>query len=97
MKTFGALLAMVVCLAAGFAAGFRTALVREHMCVAQAADIFATGVVAGAFVMGSFAVHPAAARLGASSPLQNQIQYPISASGATLDWFNDRRFGKDWL
>jgi len=37
------------------------------MCVAQAADIFGTGVVAGAFLMGSFAIHPAAARLGASA------------------------------
>lgn len=37
------------------------------MCVAQAADVFGTGVVAGAFVMGSFAIHPAAARLGASA------------------------------
>jgi predicted ester cyclase len=30
MKTFGAVLAMVVCLAFGFAAGFKTALAREH-------------------------------------------------------------------
>ena len=30
MKTFGAVLAMVICLAAGFAAGFRTAVAREH-------------------------------------------------------------------
>ena len=37
------------------------------MCIAQVADIFATGVVAGAFLMGSFAVHPAAAMLAASS------------------------------
>src|SRR5215469_14868404 len=37
------------------------------MCVAQAADIFGTGLVAGAFLMGSFAIHPAAARLGASA------------------------------
>src|SRR5262250_1311384 len=36
------------------------------MCVAQAADIFGAGIVAGAFLMGSFAVHPAAARLNAS-------------------------------
>ena len=36
------------------------------MCVAQVADIFGTGIVAGAFLMGSFAVHPAAARLNAS-------------------------------
>ena len=37
------------------------------MCGAQAADVFGTGVVAGAFVMGSFAIHPAGARLGASA------------------------------
>ena len=37
------------------------------MCVAQAADVFGAGVVAGAFLMGSFAIHPAAARLGASA------------------------------
>jgi len=37
------------------------------MCAAQAADIFGTGVVAGAFVTGSFAIHPAAARLGGSA------------------------------
>ena len=36
------------------------------MCVAQAADIFGAGIVAGAFLMGSFAVHPAAARLNTS-------------------------------
>jgi predicted ester cyclase len=30
VKTFGAVLAMVVCLAVGFATGFKTALVREH-------------------------------------------------------------------
>jgi len=36
------------------------------MCVVQAADIFGAGLVAGAFVMGTFAVHPAAARLAAS-------------------------------
>ena len=36
------------------------------MCVAQAADIFGAGIVAGAFLIGSFAVHPAAARLNAS-------------------------------
>src|SRR5215470_7032259 len=39
------------------------------MCVAQAADIFGTGLVAGAFLMGSFAIHPAAARLGASAQM----------------------------
>jgi hypothetical protein len=33
------------------------------MCIAQAADIFGAGLVAGAFFMGAFAVHPAAARL----------------------------------
>ena len=36
------------------------------MCIAQAADIFGAGLVAGTFVMGSFAVHPAAARLNPS-------------------------------
>jgi hypothetical protein len=36
------------------------------MCITQAADIFGTGIVAGAFVMGAIAVHPAAARLDAS-------------------------------
>lgn len=36
------------------------------MCIAQAADIFGAGLVAGAFFMGTFAVHPAAARLDAS-------------------------------
>ena len=36
------------------------------MCIAQAADIFGTGIVAGAFVVGTFAVHPAVARLDAS-------------------------------
>ena len=34
------------------------------ICLAQAADIFATGVVAGSFAIGSFAMHPAAAELG---------------------------------
>jgi hypothetical protein len=37
------------------------------MSVAQAADLFGTGVVAEAFLMGSFAIHPAAAQLGGSS------------------------------
>jgi uncharacterized membrane protein len=37
------------------------------MCIAQSADIFGTGLVAGALVMGSFAVQPAAAKLDASS------------------------------
>jgi hypothetical protein len=31
------------------------------MCIAQPADIFGTGLVAGAIMMGAFAVHPAAA------------------------------------
>ncbi len=35
------------------------------MCIAQAAAIFGTGIVAGAFVIGRIAVHPAAARLDA--------------------------------
>jgi uncharacterized membrane protein len=33
------------------------------MCFSQAADILATGIVAGAFAIGTFALHPAAARL----------------------------------
>lgn len=37
------------------------------MCIAQIADILGTGVVAGAFLMGTFAVHPAAAGLDASA------------------------------
>src|SRR5262252_3659700 len=37
------------------------------MCIARSIDIFATGIVAGVFVMGSFAVHPAAARLDSLS------------------------------
>ena len=37
------------------------------MCITQAVDIFATGIVAGAFVMGTIAVHPAAARLDAAA------------------------------
>lgn len=37
------------------------------MCLAQAVNVFGTGVVAGAFMMGGFAVHPAAARLGPSA------------------------------
>src|SRR5262249_39792384 len=37
-----------------------------NMCIAQATDIFAAGLVADAFVMGTFAVLPAAARLDAS-------------------------------
>jgi uncharacterized membrane protein len=36
------------------------------MCIAQAADVLGTGIVAGAFFMGTFAVHPAAGRLEAS-------------------------------
>lgn len=39
------------------------------MCIAQSIEVFATGMVAGVFVMGCFAVHPAAAKLGASSDL----------------------------
>jgi len=37
------------------------------MCEAQLVDVFATGIVAGVFVMGTFAVHPAAADLAAPS------------------------------
>jgi hypothetical protein len=37
------------------------------MCITQAVDIFGTGIVAGAFVMGAIGVHPAAARLDAST------------------------------
>jgi len=37
------------------------------MCITQAVDIFGTGIVAGAFVIGTIAVHPAAARLDAST------------------------------
>src|SRR5215470_4769449 len=37
------------------------------MCIAQMADVLGTGVVAGAFLMGTFAVHPAAARLDGSA------------------------------
>ena len=37
------------------------------MCIAQAADIFGTGIVAGVFFMGTIAVHPAAGSLDASS------------------------------
>jgi len=33
------------------------------MCLTQMADVFATGIVAGAFAIGTFAVHPASARL----------------------------------
>ena len=36
------------------------------MCITQAEDIFGTGLVSGAFVMGTIAVHPAVARLDAS-------------------------------
>jgi len=35
----------------------------ETMCMAQMVDVFATGIVAGAFTIGTFAMHPAAARL----------------------------------
>jgi uncharacterized membrane protein len=34
-----------------------------EMCIAQSADIFGAGLVAGVFFMGTFAVHPAAGRL----------------------------------
>jgi uncharacterized membrane protein len=37
------------------------------MCIAQMADILGTGMVAGSFLMGNFAVHPAADRLAASA------------------------------
>ena len=37
------------------------------MCLAQAADVFGAGIVAGAFFMGTLAIHPAAARLDASA------------------------------
>ena len=37
------------------------------MCITQAADIFGTGIVAGSFLMGTIAVHPAFARLDASN------------------------------
>jgi uncharacterized membrane protein len=33
------------------------------MCFSQAVDILSTGIVAGAFAIGTFALHPAAARL----------------------------------
>lgn len=36
------------------------------MCYAQAADVFCTGIVAGGFLMGTIAVHPAAEALAAS-------------------------------
>jgi len=39
------------------------------MCVARFIDVFATGLVAGAFLTGSFALHPAAATLDAPSHL----------------------------
>ena len=35
------------------------------MCLAQALDIFATGIVAGAFAIGTFAMHPAIGQLEA--------------------------------
>ena len=37
------------------------------MCIVQSIDVFATGLVSGVFLTGSFAVHPAAAGLDASS------------------------------
>ena len=68
------------------------------MCITQAADIFGTGVVAGAFLMGTIAVHPAFARLDAPHHIvlrQEMIRrlqlflptfllLPIPASIATL-------------
>ena len=36
------------------------------MCLAQAADVFGTGIVAGAFFISTLAVNPAAAKLDAS-------------------------------
>jgi len=50
------------------------------MCIAQSIDVFATGIVAGVFVMGSFAVHPAAARLDPLSHLflRQQLIYRLS-------------------
>ena len=36
------------------------------MCFAQAADVFCTGIVAGGFMMGTIAVHPAAETLAVS-------------------------------
>jgi uncharacterized membrane protein len=36
------------------------------MCYAQAADVFCTGIVAGGFMMGTIAVHPAAEALAVS-------------------------------
>ena len=39
------------------------------MCIAQTAEIIGTGLIAGSFVMGTFAVHPAAARLDESAHL----------------------------
>ena len=40
------------------------------MCLAQVADVFGTGIVAGVFYMGWISVHPAAATLDASAHLQ---------------------------
>ena len=37
------------------------------MCITQAVDIFGTGIVGGAFVMGTIAVHPAVAKLDAAA------------------------------
>ena len=37
------------------------------MCITQVVDIFGTGIVAGAFVMGTIAVHPAVAKLDAAA------------------------------
>ena len=39
------------------------------MCIVQTVNIFSTGVVAGVFCMGTFAVHPAVAKLDPESHL----------------------------
>src|SRR5215472_8716876 len=44
------------------------------MCVGQAADVFGTGIVAGAFYMGCIAVHPASATLSAAAQLKLRQQ-----------------------
>jgi len=38
-------------------------------CIAQMVDVFATGLVAGAFAIGTFAMHPASAQLDPASHL----------------------------
>ena len=40
------------------------------MCIAQTADIFGAGLVAGVFLMGTFAVHPAVGSLDTASHLR---------------------------